>query len=164
MKSLIFATFTVLALSLTAFTQAKSNNKIDSIQAFLIYEENGKLSQNILDGKFTFWNTVIGEGDAEGHSSATLVEVIISTDGKTDKTFPVLQFSAISEDGKRINYTKTVDYFFPKEGASKVYVPFLLHDTGCEKIKLIVKLVNSKNKPTITYQTVTKVIPFVCGE
>lgn len=162
MKNLLIATFTIFILSLSAFSQEKTNHKIDEIQAFLIYEENGKLSKNILDGKFTFWNTVIGEGDAEGHSSATLVQVIISTNGKTEKVFPQLQFSAISENGKTVNYTKTVDYFFPKEGVSKVYVPFLLHDTGCQKIKMTVKLVSNKSKTA--YQTVTKVIPFVCGE
>lgn len=162
MKNFILVLFTVFFLSLTMYSQTETNHKIESIQAFLIYEENGKLSRNILDGKFTFWNTVIGEGDAEGHSSSTLVQVIISTNGKTEKAFPQLQFSAVSENGKTVNYTKTIDYLFPNEGVSKVYVPFLLHDTGCQKIKMTVKLVKPKAK--LTFQTVTKVIPFICGE
>lgn len=154
-----------MALSLSIFAQAKpkTNQKIADVQAFLMYEEDGKLSQNILDGEFALWNTVIGEGDAEGHSSSTLVQVVISTDGKSTKTNPVLQFSAVSEDGKRVNYKKNIEYFFPTEGVSKTFVPFLLHDTGCQKITMTIKLVE-KSKPTVIYQTMKKEIPFACGE
>lgn len=162
MKKLFILTITILTLSFSAFTQAKTNQKISEVRAFLLYEENGNLSRNILDGTFTFWNTVIGEGDSEGHSSSTLVHVIVSTDGKP-KNYPVLQFSAVSEDGKQVKYNKTIEYIFPTEGSSKVFVPFLLHDTGCQKITMTIKLVE-KNKPATVYQTVKKVIPFVCGE
>lgn len=150
-------------LSFSVSAQIKSSNKISEIRAHLVYEENGELSRDVLKGDFTFWNTVIGEGDAEGHSSSTLVYVVISNDGTKDKTFPALQFSAVSEDGKRVNYKKTFEYIFPTEGKSTVFVPFLLHDTGCQKIKIVAKLVNPKT-PTKIYQTVTKTIPFLCGE
>jgi len=151
------------ACCISTFAQLKTSNSIAEIRAHLVYEENGELSRDILKGDFTFWNTVIGEGDAEGHSSSTLVYVVISNDGTKDKTFPVLQFSAVSEDGKRVNYKKTFEYLFPTDGKSKVFVPFLLHDTGCQKIKLVAKLVNPKT-PTKIYQTVRKEIPFLCGE
>ncbi len=128
-----------------------------------MYEENGELSKNVLVGDFTLWNVIIGEGSAEGHSSSTLVKVVISTDGKEIKTNPVIQFSAVSADGKRVKYNKTFAYQFPTEGASKTFVPFLLHDTGCQKITMTMKLVE-KNKPNVVYQTVKKVIPFNCGE
>ncbi len=92
-----------------------------------------------------------------------MIHVVVSTDGKTSKTSPVLQFSAVSEDGKSVKYNKTIQYLFLTEGASKVFVPFLLHDTGCQKIRMTMKLVE-KSKPTVVYQTVTKTIPFACGE
>ncbi len=143
--------------------QAKSSHKISEVRAHLVYEENGELSRDIFKSDFALWNVIIGEGDAEGHSSSTLVYVIVETDGKEIKTDPVLQFSAVSEDGKRVKYQKNLTYYFPTEGASKTFVPFLLHDTGCQKIKLTAKLVENKT-PAKIYQTVKKEILFACGE
>jgi hypothetical protein len=163
MKKFIILTILVLAMCVSAFAQTKSSHKIAGVQAHLMYEENGTLSKDILQGEFALWNVIIGEGDATGHSSSTLVYIVVSTDGKEIKTNPVMQFSAVSEDGKRVNYKKTFEYNFPTEGASKVFVPFLLHDTGCQPITLTAKLVE-KNVPTKVYQTMTKKIPFACGE
>jgi hypothetical protein len=163
MKKLFIFTIIILAISVTAFAQTKSNNKISDVKAFLIYEENGEMSKNIFDKDFTLWNVIIGEGSSEGHSSSTLVQVVISTDGKPSKIYPVLQFSAVSEGRKLVNYSKTIEYLFPTAGASKTFVPFLLHDTGCQRIKLTMKLV-AKNKPNVVYQTLKKEIPFNCGE
>ncbi len=163
MKQLIISTIIIIAISVVGFAQTKSSNKISEIRAHLVYEENGALSRDVLKGDFIFWNAIIGEGDAEGHSSSTLVYVVVSNDGKESKTNPVLQFSAVSEDIKRVNYKKTFEYIFPTEGESKVFVPFLLHDTGCHKITLTAKLVE-KNAPAKIYQTITKKIPFACGE
>jgi hypothetical protein len=163
MKKLFILTITLFAVSLTVFAQSKTNNKISDVKAFLIYEENGEMSKNIFDKDFTLWNVIIGEGSSEGHSSSTMVHVVVSTDGKPSKIYPVLQFSAVSEGKKLVNYSKTIEYLFPSEGASKTFVPFLLHDTGCQKIRLTMKLVE-KNKPSAVYQTVKKEIPFNCGE
>lgn len=163
MKKIILILTIILTFSAMISAQAKSSHKISEVRAHLVYEENGELSRDIFKGDFALWNAVIGEGDAEGHSSSTLVFVVVETDGKETKTNPVLQFSAVSEDGKRVKYTKTLPYYFPTEGASKTFVPILLHDTGCQKIKLTAKLVE-KNAPTKIYQTVTKEIPFACGE
>jgi hypothetical protein len=163
MKKSIILIVIGLFTSICVFAQTKSNHKISDVKAFLIYEENGQMSKNIFEGEFVLWNAIIGEGDAEGHSSSTMVQVVVSTDGKSNKTNPVLQFSAVSTDKKRVNYNKTIEYFFPTEGASKVFVPFLLHDTGCQQISMTMKLVE-KSKPTIVYQTLKKDIPFNCGE
>lgn len=170
MNKLLTNLFIIFALFASSFgqsfvraSQTKTNHKISEVRAFLIYEENGELSPNILVGDFTLWNTVIGEGSAEGHSSSTLVHVIVTKPEAASKTNPVLKFSAVSEDGKRVVYRKTFEYIFPTEGASKVFVPFLLHDTGCQKINMTAQLVE-KNKPAVIYQTVKKVIPFACGE
>lgn len=163
MKQTVLLLAIILIASMGISAQVKSNHKITEIRAHLVYEENGELSRDILKGDFALWNAVIGEGDAEGHSSSTLVYVIVETDGKATKTNPVLQFFATSEDGKRVNYKKTFEYLFPTEGASKTFVPFLLHDTGCQNIKMTARLVE-KNAPTKIYQTISKKIPFNCGE
>jgi hypothetical protein len=163
MKKLLILSVIIFAMSFAAFAQAKTSHKIKDVQAFLMYEENGELSKNILGGDFILWNTIIGEGDSGGHSSSTLVKVVITTDGKEIKTNPVIQFSAVSKETKRVRYNKTFEYQFPTEGASKTFVPFLLHDTGCEVIAMTMKLVE-KDKPTVIYQTVKKEIPFNCGE
>ncbi len=161
-KTILFSLF-ILMFSAIISAQVKSSHKISEVRAHLVYEENGELSRDIFKGNFALWNTIIGEGDAAGHSSSTLIYVLVETDGKETKTNPVLQFSAVSEDGKRVKFQKTLPYYFPTTGASKVFVPFLLHDTGCQKIKLTAKLVE-KNAPTKIYQTVKKEIPFACGE
>lgn len=163
MKRTILFSILILTFSAIISAQVKSSHKISEVRAHLVYEENGELSRDIFKGDFSLWNAVIGEGDAEGHSSSTLAYVVVETDGKETKTNPVLQFSATSEDGKRVKYTKTLPYYFPTEGASKTFVPILLHDTGCQKIKMTAKLVE-KTAPTRIYQTVTKEIPFACGE
>lgn len=161
-KTLLFLVM-ILATSVMISAQTKSSHKVSEVRAHLVYEENGALSRNIFEGNFALWNAVIGEGDAEGHSSSTLIFVVVETDGKEIKTNPILQFSAVSEDGKRVKYQKNLTYYFPTEGASKTFVPVLLHDTGCQKINLTAKLVE-KNAPAKIYQTVKKEIPFACGE
>jgi hypothetical protein len=163
MRKIILLLTIIWTFSAMISAQAKSSHKISEVRAHLVYEENGELSRDILKGEFALWNVIIGEGDAEGHSSSTLVYVVVETDGKATKTNPVLQFSAVSADGKRVNYKKTFEYIFPTEGVSRVFVPFLLHDTGCQKIKMTARLVE-KNVPTKIYQTVSKEIPFNCGE
>ncbi len=163
MKKIFILTIMILAVSFSAFAQTKSSHKITEVKAYLMYEENGELSKNILDTDFALWNVIIGEGDAEGHSSSTLIKVVVANDGKETKTNPVIQFTAISSDGKRVNYKKTFEYQFPTEAPSKTYIPFLLHDTGCQKISMTIKLVD-RVKSTIVYQTVKKEIPFNCGE
>jgi hypothetical protein len=163
MKKIMFLAIIVCAFNFSIFAQAKTKHKISEVKAYLIYEENGAMSKNILDTDFALWNVIIGEGDAEGHSSATMVHVVISTPSADLKTNPVLQFSAVSSGIKPIKYSKTVEYLFPTEGASKTFVPFLLHDTGCQKVTMTMKLVE-KSKPTVVYQTMKKVIPFNCGE
>jgi hypothetical protein len=162
-KKLFVLALIIFSMSFAAIAQAKTSHKIKDVQAFLMYEENGELSKNILGGNFILFNAIIGEGDAEGHSSSTLVKVVITTDGKEIKTDPIIQFSAVSKNGKRVRYNKTFEYQFPTSGASKTFVPFLLHDTGCDVIVMTMKLVE-KNKPTVIYQTVKKEIPFNCGE
>ena len=163
MKQTIFLVILTAVMCVSVFAQAKSSHKIAEVRAHLVYEENGEFSRDIFKGEFALWNAVIGEGDAEGHSSSTLVYVVVETDGKEIKTNPVMQFSATSEDGKRVKFQKTFAYNFPTEGASKTFVPFLLHDTGCQKINLTMKLVE-KNAPAKIYQTLKKEIPFACGE
>jgi hypothetical protein len=162
-KQIILLMLIISAMNLSVFAQAKTKHKISEVKAYLIYEENGLMSKNILDTDFVLWNVIIGEGDAEGHSSATMVHVVISKPSADLKTDPVLQFSAVSSGVKGIKYNKTIEYQFPTEGASKTFVPFLLHDTGCQKVTMTMKLVERK-KPTVVYQTLKKEIPFNCGE
>lgn len=142
---------------------AQTNHRISDVRAFLIYEENGAASRNILNGDFVLWNAVIGEGDAENHSSATLVHIILTTDGKPPKVATALSFSAVSAGGEGGNYAKKLDYVFPASGNGKLFIPFILHDTGCREITLTAKLID-RAKPATVYQTVRKIIPFNCGE
>ncbi|MBS1792659.1 MAG: hypothetical protein JSS81_02325 [Acidobacteria bacterium] len=163
LRKILAAAVLPLVLAGAAAAQGKTSNRIAEIRAHLVYEENGLLSRDILKGDFTLWNAIIGEGDSEGHASSTLVFVVVETDGKPRGATPVLRFSAVSEDGKRVKYDKTFAYIFPNEGAGRVFVPFLLHDTGCQKIRLTARLV-AYNNPKQIYQTVAKEIPFACGE
>jgi hypothetical protein len=74
----VVAVFLLLA-SLPVSAASRSSNgaapyKITGVQATLFYDTKGTFSRDVLAAPaFTFWNTVIGEGDAEAPSNSTLV-------------------------------------------------------------------------------------------
>src|SRR5438552_2628092 len=63
--------------------------KISGIKAMLFYDGKGTFSRDVLaKPDFSFWNTIIGEGDAEGPSNSTLVLIEISGNPSRDEASP----------------------------------------------------------------------------
>jgi hypothetical protein len=143
----------------------KGPYKIDSLQALLFYNVNnsmkekkvaGTFSTNIIDNKeFHLWNTIIGEGSAEGSSSQTLVIVTISGNLSVHVDREIV-FRAVKY-GKEM--LKRTDKFSLVDG-QLYYMAYILYETGCGKVDLTVKIVNKGNVES----QLQKSIEFECGE
>ncbi len=69
--------------------------KISAIKALLFYDGKGTFSRDVLaKPEFTFWNTIIGEGDAEGPSNSTLVLVEVTGKPDSDEPLRKIEFTA----------------------------------------------------------------------
>lgn len=144
-----------LAGAALAQQSAGGSYRIAGIQAKLFYETKGTFSRDLLSGsKFTLWNTVIGEGDAEAPSNATLVlvEVQAKPGSYDDKRNVSLRATAENE----VLVDRTVPLgVVGKDG--KLFAAFWLYDTGCVPVKLTARLTGQK-------VAVTRTILFHCGE
>ncbi|MBL7979896.1 MAG: hypothetical protein JNN12_16280 [Bacteroidetes Order II. Incertae sedis bacterium] len=148
------------------FQTAWSQSKISAIEARLFYNEEkemdaakvaGGFSENVIGNPdISLWNTIIGEGYAEGYSHQTVVVVTVSAKGASNQN-QVLQFTARA--GNKV--LKTEKRTFSVIGQDAVYkLLFLLNDTGCEEISISASLVKAGK----SISSMTKKIPFACGE
>jgi hypothetical protein len=85
--------FLVLLFASSTFSQTKGRPappyKIAAIKALLFYNGKGTFSRDVLaKPDFTLWNTIIGEGDAESPSDATLILVEITGSSSPDEPPP----------------------------------------------------------------------------
>lgn len=133
--------------------------KITAIKALLFYEGTATFSRDVLaKPDFTFWNTIIGEGDAEGPSSSTLVMVEVS--GKPSPNDPLLsrkvEFTAVAARKVLLKRTTVIGLF---GDGGKFYAGFWLYDTGCEPIKVSARIIGQAQP-----SSVSKTISFACGE
>ncbi|MCX6089410.1 MAG: hypothetical protein NTX88_03350 [Candidatus Atribacteria bacterium] len=146
-----------LPASLFAADISPTSYLITSVQAFLYYDHNGKLSENIIDNPdFHLWNTIIGEGSAEGASNETLVVVEITGEPGVYEPDRKVEF-IIQVEGKTIlKFIREIGILSDK---GKYYLPFLLYDTGCFPINIVVKI-TGQSKPS----QMKKTINFQCGE
>ena len=130
---------------------------ITAVSAQLYYEETGAFSRNVLQGTFPLWNTIIGEGDAEHASHATLVTVEVR--GRNVPLGAVrIAITATDSNGRLLGRRETeVDLYGDK---TRFYAPLFLNDTGCDEVTISAWLVG---KGVSTART-TRKIPFRCGE
>ncbi len=132
--------------------------KINAIKAMLFYDGKGTFSRNVLaTPDFTFWNTIIGEGDAEGPSNSTLVLVEITGNPSPNEPLPSrkIEFTAVAS--RKILLKRTTDIFLGDSG--KFYAAFWPYDTGCQPIKITARIIG-QSLPS----SMSKTIPFACGE
>ena len=133
--------------------------KITAIKAKLFYEGTGTFSRDVLSKPdFTFWNTIIGEGDAERPSNSTFVLVEVSGKPSPDEPPPSrkVEFTAIGSG--KVLMKRTIDIgLFGENG--RFYAAFWLYDTGCQPIKVSARIVGQTQPSSLT-----KTIPFACGE
>lgn len=170
---LYFATG-LLYMLLPVFSSAQVQPyRIKAIKAYLYYNgENlqdssvrGSLSENLVDNKdFAFWNTIIGEGSAKAESNQTLVVVEIT--GHPKSFLPRTVVLTVSSEGKQL-FRQAQDFSI-YDGRKAYSAAFLLYDTGCQPLRLKAEIVDEKTtgkKKTRTVEsTLTKTVPFACGE
>jgi hypothetical protein len=141
-------------LLLSAFP-AIADVSIRTIQTRLYYHESGRFSEP-LSGKWVLRNVIIGEGDAEEQSKATLVTVVVA--GAKDSYVPNITVTLVVTDldsGASIARQEQRLGTFEADGT--YYAPFLLLDTGCIPLHLEASLSGIPG-------TTTTVVPFTCGE
>ena len=133
--------------------------KITAIQAKLFYFDKGTFSRNVLaKPDFGFWNTVIGEGDAEGPSDSTLVLVEVSGKNSEAERPPSrkVELTAVARGKVLLKRAIEVGLFSDDH---KFYAAFWLYDPGCEPVKLTARIVGQPQPSSMS-----KTIPFECGE
>ncbi|MEO6391317.1 MAG: hypothetical protein ABIP75_05650 [Pyrinomonadaceae bacterium] len=131
--------------------------RITGIQAKLYYDGAATFSRDVLAApEFSFWNTIIGEGDAEGPSNSTLVLVEVSGTDATMAT-PTRRIELIAVAGRRVLLRRAVDIGLFAKG--KYYAAFWLYDTGCQPVKLTARILGQPRRSILV-----KNIPFKCGE
>lgn len=132
--------------------------RVTAVSAQLYYEETGTFSRNILAPPgFALWNAIIGGGDAEHASSATLVRVEVS--GRNVPLGAVrVVVTATGARGRILGRRESrVDLY---DDRTKFYAPLFLNDTGCDEITISARLLGRGVSSAPTVQT----IPFRCGE
>ena len=141
-----------------AVAQETAPPAISAIRAQLYYEETGAFSDDILErGELALWNTVIGEGDARHASNSTLVTVEVS--GKNVAVGAVdVEIRALDAKGRVLAKSSSSVALY--DDRTKLYAPLFLQDTGCAAITISARL---KGKGIKT-KSVTRTIPFACGE
>lgn len=135
---------------------------VAAIHSHLYYHATGKIGPaDLLDGKsHALWNTIIGEGEAREPSAAIMVLVDLVGPGFT-KCEGRLRLTAT--DSKKTLLAQTLELSLWFNEGSKVILPFLVCGTGCEEVEITATLENlSASKVDIG--TLTKTIPFKCGE
>ena len=84
MRTLIRTILVVCALLFGSFAQAateKDNVSLGKIQIRLFYKETGRLSEDLFSRQepFVFFNTIIGEGDAEEAADDLLISIVLDS-------------------------------------------------------------------------------------
>src|SRR3954467_14694995 len=84
--------------------------KITAIKAMLFYDGSATFSRDVLaKPNFTFWNTIIGEGDAEGPSNSTLVLVEVAGSPSPNEASPRRKVELTVTIPRKPLFKRTVD-------------------------------------------------------
>jgi hypothetical protein len=133
--------------------------KITAIKAMLFYDGSATFSRDVLaKPNFTFWNTIIGEGDAEAPSNSTLVLVEVAGNPSRNEAPPSRKVELTATIPRKLPFKRTVDIGLFGDGG-KFYAAFWLYETGCQPVTLVARIIGQT--PT---SVVTRKIPFECGE
>jgi hypothetical protein len=136
---------------------------IVDIRAHLYHQETGIFDPTDVTsaGSSTLWNTIIGEGSAKTPSAATLVLVKLNGSWLASAHPPRLRVIVQIDSGGPVllRQTNSLDDLF-SEGAT-VWVPFIVLGTGCGTTRIVATLVDTRG---VAQDSVTKRIPFLCGE
>lgn len=130
---------------------------IAAIRAFMYVEETGAIDPRDITQQIVLWNTIIGEGDAKGPSSTTMIQVELAgpTFANTTGTLELV----VTAGGKKLLKQKLSVGTFFSEG-TKLVLPFVLYDTGCDELAIAATFTTPDKKKVKK----TAAVPFACGE
>jgi hypothetical protein len=106
--------------------------EMSEIQARLFYSDTARLSDDLLARKkpFVFWNTIIGEGDAEENADDMLVSVTLRADeGNEQNIDGPVTIEATDEKGKVLGTRTARNLLTSPRGSTTVGL--WLNDVTC---------------------------------
>ncbi|MGB8958666.1 MAG: hypothetical protein WCC00_06595 [Candidatus Aminicenantales bacterium] len=163
-KAIVFFGLIVLLGTIAPGDPYKEDGKysVAAVHAHLYYHATGKINPNdLLDGKpHVLWNAIIGEGEAREPSAAIMVLVDLVGPGFT-QCEGRLRLTATDNQKTLLDQTLELSLWLNEGG--KVILPFLVCGTGCEEVKITATLEDLPASKVDT-ETLTKTIPFKCGE
>ena len=123
----------VLALAAALLLPAAADaQQVGRIRAHLVYEETGRLSEDLVARPdFAAWNTIIGSGEAEEPANDVLVmvEVIAASGGEENISTP-LEIVARGEDRRVLGRCRFRDSLYTSE-QGRVWKALWLPDSTC---------------------------------
>lgn len=142
--------------------EAEVKYSLTAIHAHLYYHSTGKIdSTDLLDGKeYNLWNTIAGVGVAKEPSSTIMVLVDL-VGPKFNRCEGRLRLTATDNQKILLDQTLELSLWFNQDG--KVILPFFVPGTGCEHVEITATLEDLPASKVDT-RTLTKTIPFECGE
>lgn len=144
----------VLAGLATTPAAAADRITIEAIQARLLYEGTGTLSQNIAPpAKFQGHNTVIGEGDAKEPASDVLVTVVLAAPGEANGESDLVVTAKSGKAGRTVASRTFAKPFIGRAG--KAHLSVIAANATCDD--LVVTATYGKSRKSAR-------IAFHCGE
>lgn len=152
-----------MILGLAALAVASAPHiEMGDIQARLFYSETGRLSDDLLARKkpFVFWNTIIGEGDAEENADDLFVSIALSvgkfgTPEENEQNLDApLTITATDEKGKVLGLRTARNLLTGRRGSTTVGL--WLSDVTCAGAVTI--------QARYADQVKTAVLKMACGE
>jgi len=135
---------------------------ITEIRAHLYYQETGGFDTTdlISDTSVALWNTNFGQGN-DNASGATLVLVRVDGNWTSWGTKPHLLVRVEFDSGGPVLSERNVDLRSLFSERHSVWVPYIVYGTGCGTIRITATLLDEH---ALTLDTLSKTIPFECGE
>ena len=150
-------TITVLVAVVAATTTARADSAaLDKLETHLYYHQTGTVDDREASG-LSLWNTIIGEGEAQGPSGSVVVRVTVT--GAEGLPKGAVEVVATAGKKKVFKQRVSLDDFVAEKG-KPVVVPFLIYGTGCDSIAVAATLYDGKR----TVSAKKSVLPFSCGE
>jgi hypothetical protein len=133
--------------------------RITALRAYLYYHVKGDFSQqDLLSGHMALWNVIGGAGDADAPSSAILALVTVQHSMRLDRNVPSVKLSVRYGNRTTSNQTVSLAPFANVKG--EMHIPFLIYNTGCERLQVTATLlIGSRN-----LHSLTRTADFKCGE
>lgn len=158
----------IFFLTVLSASAQNSQFKLESIKAYMFYNANndspnsqviGTISENIIDkSDFWLWNTVIGEGAAEGASNQTLIVVDVKGIGNEYKT-GIIRLTCKTSEKILLTQENEFSIFSADNKHSEA---FLVNETGCEHLEITAEVFDTNSKKI--QDKLVKNIYYECGE